>query len=42
MARVERPTLTARLLYPFSDLFIVQWPDLLKYFPRAKYLGRLF
>ena len=42
MARVERPTLTARFLYPFSDLFIVQWPDLLKYFPRAKFLGRLF
>jgi len=42
MARVERPTLTARFLYPFSDLFIVQWPGLLKYFPRAKFLGRLF
>lgn len=42
MARVERPTLTARFLYPFSDLFIVQWPGLLKYFPRAKYMGRLF
>jgi len=42
MARVERPTLTARLLYPFSDLFIVQWPDLLNYFPKAKFLGRLF
>lgn len=42
MARVERPTLTARFLYPFSDLFIVQWPGLQKYFPRAKYLGRLF
>lgn len=42
MAKVERPTLTARLLYPFTDLFIVQWPGLLKDFPRAKYLGRLF
>jgi beta-1,4-N-acetylglucosaminyltransferase len=42
MARIESPTLTARLLYPFSNLFIVQWPDLLKYFPRAKYMGRLF
>jgi UDP-N-acetylglucosamine:LPS N-acetylglucosamine transferase len=42
MARVKSPTLTARFLYPFSDLFIVQWPDLLKYFPRAKYMGRLF
>ena len=42
MARVERPSLTARFLYPFSDLFIVQWPDLLEYFPKAKYMGRLF
>jgi len=42
MARVERPTLTARFLYPFSDLFIIQWPNLLKYFPKAKYMGRLF
>ena len=42
MARIERPTLTARFLYPFSDLFMVQWPDLLEYFPKAKYMGRLF
>jgi UDP-N-acetylglucosamine:LPS N-acetylglucosamine transferase len=42
MARVERPTLTARFLYPFADLFFVQWPDLLNYFPRARFLGRLF
>ncbi len=42
MAKVEKPTLTARLLYPFADLFIVQWPNLLKFFPRAQFLGRLF
>ena len=42
MARVERPTLTARMLYPFADLFFVQWPNLLKFFPKARYLGRLF
>jgi len=42
MARVERPSLTSRFLYPFSDLFIVQWPNLLKFFPRAEFLGRLF
>ena len=42
MARVERPSLPARFLYPFSDLFMVQWPDLLEYFPKAKYMGRLF
>jgi beta-1,4-N-acetylglucosaminyltransferase len=42
MAKVEKPTLTARFLYPFSDLFIVQWPNLLRFFPRAKFEGRLF
>jgi UDP-N-acetylglucosamine:LPS N-acetylglucosamine transferase len=42
MAKVDKPTLTARLLYPFADLFIVQWPGLLKFFPKAKFLGRLF
>lgn len=42
MAKVKRPTLTARMLYPFADLFLVQWPGLLKFFPRAKFLGRLF
>ena len=41
MARIEQPTLTARFLYPFADLFIVQWPELLKFFPRAEFLGRL-
>jgi UDP-N-acetylglucosamine:LPS N-acetylglucosamine transferase len=42
MAKVEKPTLTARILYPFTDLFFVQWPGLLRYFPKAKYAGRLF
>jgi hypothetical protein len=42
MARIERPTLTARMLYPFANLFFVQWPGLLKYFPKAEYMGRLF
>jgi len=42
MAKVERPTLTARLLYPFADLFIVQWPGLRAFFPRAQFVGRLF
>ncbi len=41
MAKVEKPTLTARLLYPFSDLFFVQWNNLLKFFPKAKFEGRL-
>ena len=42
MAKVDEPTLTAKLLYPFSDLFLVQWPGLLQFFPKAQFLGRLF
>ena len=31
---------TGRILYHFSDLFLVQWPDLLRiYGKRAKFLG---
>ena len=29
------PTLAGRLAYPFADLFIVQWPEALRRFPRA-------
>ncbi|OGU55549.1 MAG: hypothetical protein A2V66_07050 [Ignavibacteria bacterium RBG_13_36_8] len=42
MAKVEKPTITARMLYPFTDLFIVQWSNLLEFFPKAIYVGRLF
>ena len=41
MARVSRPTLTARMLYPFADLFLVQWPQLCKFFSKAEYVGRV-
>ena len=42
MAKIEKPTLTARMLYPFSDLFIVQWAALQEFFPKAQFVGRLF
>ena len=29
------PSLAGRLCYPFSDLFVVQWPEKLKAFPHA-------
>ena len=36
IAEVDRPTVTGRILHPFADLFIVQWPGLKKFFPKAK------
>lgn len=37
--RVQKLSLTGRLLYYISDKFIVQWPELLGQYSRAEYLG---
>lgn len=39
--RVEVPSLTARLCYPLSDVFCVQWDRQLRAFPEAKNIGAL-
>ena len=39
LSRIHTPSLTARLVYPLADLFIVQWPALLSYFPKAHFFG---
>lgn len=41
-ARVRMPSRTGRLVYRFTDLFFVQWPDLIQTaYPRAIYAGML-
>ena len=40
-ARVNTPSKTGKLLYKYSDLFIVQWKPLLEYYPNAIYGGLL-
>ncbi len=40
-SRTTTRSYLGRLLYPFADLFIVQWPQMLRYYTKAKYLGRL-
>jgi beta-1,4-N-acetylglucosaminyltransferase len=38
--RIDTPTITGRIVYPFSNEFIVLWPEMLKkYGPKAKYIG---
>ena len=41
-ARVNDRSLTGRLVYPFADLFLVQWESLLELYPKAKYVGGIF
>ena len=39
--QVYTPSLSGRIVYPFTDLFIVQWGPALKNFPKAVYGGSL-
>jgi beta-1,4-N-acetylglucosaminyltransferase len=41
-ARIYQPSMTGKLLYYFSDLFIVQWRPLLRFFPKGVFGGLLF
>lgn len=41
-ARVNSKSLTGRLVYPFADLFLVQWESMLELYPKAQYVGGIF
>lgn len=41
-ANVKTKTLSGRLVYPISDIFIVQWHSMLKLYPKAVYGGWIF
>ncbi|XP_042317386.1 UDP-N-acetylglucosamine transferase subunit ALG14 homolog [Sceloporus undulatus] len=41
ICRVENLSLSGKILYHFSDYFIVQWPTLKEKYPKALYLGRI-
>ncbi|MEI6446567.1 MAG: PssD/Cps14F family polysaccharide biosynthesis glycosyltransferase [Actinomycetes bacterium] len=42
MSRISSPSLTGRLVYPLVNRFFVQWPEMLQYFPRARYQGSAY
>jgi UDP-N-acetylglucosamine:LPS N-acetylglucosamine transferase len=39
--RIDSPTLTGRMCYPLSDLFLLQWPEQQRFYPRGKVIGSL-
>ena len=41
-AKVNSPTLTGKLIYKFADQFYVQWEEMLKIYPKAKYKGGIY
>lgn len=41
-AKVSGPTETGRFLYRIADRFYVQWPSMLRFYPKAKYVGGIY
>lgn len=40
--RMDKPTMTGKLVYPVTDKFIVQWEEMKKVYPKAINLGSIF
>lgn len=39
--RIDSPTVTGRLCHPLSDLFLLQWPEQRRFYPRGHVIGPL-
>jgi len=39
--RIFSPTLTGRLVYPVTDVFVLQWQEQKKFYPKGKVLGQI-
>ena len=40
--RIDKPTITGKVVYPITDLFILQWEEQKKFYPKGEFLGGLF
>lgn len=40
--RIDKPTMTGKLVYPIADVFVVQWEEMKKVYPKAVNLGSIF
>lgn len=40
--RIDKPTMTGKLVYPVTDRFIVEWEEMKQVYPKAINLGSIF
>ena len=40
--RISKSTMTGKMVYPIADIFIVQWEEMKKVYPKAINLGSIF
>lgn len=41
-SKITSPTITGKLMYKIADLFIIQWEELKKFYPKAIYGGGIY
>ncbi|PEC51938.1 PssD/Cps14F family polysaccharide biosynthesis glycosyltransferase [Bacillus sp. AFS096315] len=41
-SKINSPTITGKLMYKYADLFLVQWEEMKKFYPDAKYGGGIY
>lgn len=41
-AKVDSPSVTGKMIYPFADYFFVQWEEMKKVYPNAIYHGTVY
>lgn len=39
--RIDSPTMTGKLVYPITDVFLLQWQEQKKFYPKGRVLGQL-
>ena len=40
--RIDKATITGKIVYPISDLFVLQWNEQRRFYPNGVVLGGLF
>lgn len=40
--RIDKPTLSGKMVYPIADKFIVEWEEMKQVYPKAVNLGSIF
>lgn len=41
-AKLNNESVTGRMVYPFADVFFVQWPEMRQVYPNARYEGTVY
>ncbi|MDY4971308.1 MAG: PssD/Cps14F family polysaccharide biosynthesis glycosyltransferase [Lachnospiraceae bacterium] len=40
--RIDKPTITGKMVYPITDQFVIEWEEMKKVYPKSVNLGSIF